>query len=102
MRKRNHFIGLWLSDKEYAHLTKQCEITGLPISVLIRQALAGVQLKRRPPDEYAALLRELSAIGRNINQTAHWANEAKSINEPQIVEAAILANKAWDLVKNTL
>lgn len=102
MRNRDHFIGLWLSDKEYAHLTKQCEITGLPISVLIRQALAGVQLKHRPPDEYAALLRELSAIGRNINQIAHWANEVKSINGLQIVEAVILANKAWDLVKTTL
>jgi len=69
---------------------------------LIRQVLAGVQLKHRPPDEYAALLRELSAIGRNINQIAHWANATRSINESQIVEAAVLANKAWDLVKNTL
>ena len=49
MRERNHFIDLWLNNKEYAHLRKQCEITGLPASVLIRHALAGVQLRQRPP-----------------------------------------------------
>ena len=102
MRERNHFIGLWLNDKEYAHLRKQCEITGLPTSVLIRQALAGVQLRHRPPDEYAALLRVLSSIGNNVNQIAHWANAKKSIQETEIKQAVLLANKAWQLVKETL
>ena len=55
MRERNHFIGLWLNDEEYAHLQEQCEITGLPASVLIRHAIEGVRLKHRPPNEYAAL-----------------------------------------------
>ena len=71
MRERNHFIGLWLNDEEYTHLEEQSEITGLPASVLIRHAIEGVQLKHRPPDQYAALLRALSAIGNNINQIAH-------------------------------
>lgn len=102
MRERDHFIGFWLNDKEYNHLLEQCEITGLPTSVLIRQALAGVQLRHKPPNEYAALLRELSAIGRNINQIAYWANATRSINESQIVEAAVLAKKAWGLVKTSL
>lgn len=102
MRERNHFIGLWLNDKEYAHLRKQCEIAGLPTSVLIRQTLAGVQLRHRPPDEYAALLRVLSSIGNNVNQIAHWANAKKSIQETEIKQAVLLANKAWQLVKETL
>ncbi|MBQ3702427.1 MAG: plasmid mobilization relaxosome protein MobC [Oscillospiraceae bacterium] len=102
MRNRNHFIGLWLNDEELAHLTEQCEITGLSTSVLIRQTLAGVQLRHKPPNEYAPLLRELSAIGRNINQIAFWANATRSVSEPQIVEAAVLANKAWELVKRNL
>ena len=45
MRERNHFVGLWLNDEEYSHLREQCEITGLPVSALIRQAIAGVQLR---------------------------------------------------------
>ena len=102
MRERNHFVGLWLNDEELSHLREQCEIMGLPTSVLIRNALAGVQLRQRPPGEYAALLRALSAIGNNINQTSHWANAQKSIQEAEIRQAVLLANKAWELVKETL
>lgn len=102
MRERKHFIGVWLGDQEFAHLNNQCAITGLSTSALVRQAITGTQLRPRPPDEYAALLRELAAIGNNINQIAHWANARKSIHEAEIVDAAVLANKAWRLVKDTL
>lgn len=102
MREREHFIGLWLGDREYAHLTEQCAVSGLSVSSFVRQAIAGVQLRPRPPDEYTELLRELSGIGTNINQIAHWANARKSIHEAEIVEAAVLANDAWRLVKDTL
>lgn len=102
MRERNHFVGLWLNDEEYAHLREQCKITGLPASVLIRQAIAGVQLRQRPPGEYTPLLRALSAIGNNVNQLAHWANAKKSIQEAEIRRAVLLAYKAWELVKETL
>lgn len=102
MREREHFIGVWLGDKEYAQLNVQCAITGLSVSAFVRKAIAGVQLRPRPPDEYTALLRELAAIGNNINQIAHWANAKKSIHEAEIVEAAVLADKAWRLVKDTL
>ena len=77
-------------------------MTGLSVSVLIRKLIAGVQLRPRPPDDYTKLLRELSAIGNNINQIAYWANARKSIHEAEIVDAAVLAKKAWELVKNGL
>ena len=77
-------------------------MTGLSVSVLIRKLIVGVQLRPRPPDEYTKLLRELSAIGNNINQIAYWANAQKSIREAEIVDAAVLAKKAWELVKNGL
>jgi len=102
LRERNHFIGLWLDETEYRHLQEQCSVTGLSVSVLIRKLIAGVQLRPRPPDEYTRLLRELSAIGNNINQIAYWANAQKSIQEAEIVDAAVLAKKAWELVKNGL
>ena len=102
MRERNHFVGLWLNDEELSQLREQCEITGLPASVLIRHALAGVQLRRRPPDEYAPLLRALSSIGNTITQIAHWANAKKSLQETEIRQAVLLANKAWELVKEKL
>ena len=64
MRKREHFIGLWLGDAEYRHLLKQCALSGLNTSALLRHSIMGVNIQPRPPDTYAALLRELSAIGR--------------------------------------
>ena len=77
-------------------------MTGLSVSVLIRKLIAGVQLRPRPPDEYTKLLRELSAIGNNVNQIAYWANARKSIHEAEIVDAVQLVRKAWELVKNGL
>ncbi len=43
------------------------------VDPFIRNLVANVQLRPKPPDTYAALLRELSAIGRNINQLTYWA-----------------------------
>ena len=77
-------------------------MTGLSVSTLVRMLIAGTQLRPRPPDQYVALLRELSAIGNNVNQIAYWANAQKSIRETEIVDAAVLARRAWELVKNGL
>lgn len=102
MRKRNHFIGLWLDDKEYCHLLKQCSVSGLSASSLIRQNIMDRELRPRPPETYAALLRELSAIGNNVNQIAYWANVQKRISAAEILQAAALVKEAWQLVKGTL
>lgn len=102
MRERNHYIGFWLDDKEYDHLNQICAASGLSVSALVRKLIAGTQLRPRPPDQYAALLRELSAIGNNINQIAYWANAQKSIREAEIVDATVLARRAWEHVKNGL
>ena len=83
-------------------MQKQCDISGLTASSLIRKLIMGVQLRPRPPDTYAALLRELSAIGNNINQIAHWANAQKSIYEPEIVDAVVMAKEAYQMVKEAL
>lgn len=102
MRKREKFIGLWLSDAEYRHLLKQCSLSGLSISALLRHSIMDINIQPRPPDTYAALLRELSAIGNNINQIAHTANARKDISKAEVDEAIALVQKAWRMVKETL
>ena len=102
MRKREHFIGLWLNDSEYRQLLKQCAVSGLSTSALLRHSIMGIELRPRPPDTYAALLRELSAIGNNANQIAYWANAQKSISDTDIRQAAARVRDAWRLVKETL
>ncbi len=81
---------------------KQCSVSGLTASAMIRHTVMGVQLRPRPPDTYAALLRELSAIGNNANQIAYWANVQHSISETDIRRAAAMVYEAWRLVKETL
>ena len=102
MRKRNRHVSVWMNEQEYRHLKKQAELAGLGIDPFIRSLAAGVQIRPRPPDTYAALLRELSAIGNNINQIAFWANVRKGITEAEINDAAALIREAWRLVKETL
>ena len=102
MRKREHFIGLWLDDREYRHLLKQCSISGLSTSALIRHSVMGVELRPRPPDACAALLRELSAIGNNINQIAHNTHAKKEAEAAEVDEAVKLVYQALRLVKEAL
>ena len=102
MRKRNRHVSVWMNEQEYQHLKKQAELAGLGIDPFIRTLTAGVQMRPRPPDTYAALLRELSAIGNNVNQIAYWANATKGIGKAEIEEAAALVQQAWRMVKETL
>ena len=67
-----------------------------------RHSVMGVNIQPKPPDTYADLLRELSAIGNNLNQIVYWANATKSINKAELAEAAMLIRQAWRLVKETL
>lgn len=100
MRDTAKRITLRLNATEYAHLRRQAEATGLKMEPLIRQLIMGVTLRPRPPDEYAALLRELSAIGNNINQLAHQANARGEATQAEIDGAVGLVRQAWRLVKD--
>lgn len=102
MRKRNRHVSVWMNEQEYRHLKKQAELAGLGMDPFIRTLIAGVQMRPRPPDTYAALLRELSAIGNNVNQIAHLANARKDIGTAEIKEASALIRQAWHMVKETL
>ena len=102
MRKRNLHISVWMNDQEYKHLKAQAAKAGLGIDPFIRSLAAGVQLRPRPPDTYAALLRELSAIGNNINQIAHNTNAKKEAEAAEVDEAVKLVYQALRLVKEAL
>lgn len=100
-RTRNRHVSVWLTDAELAHLRKQAAAAGLGIDPFLRSLILGVQLRPRPPDTYAALLREMSAIGNNINQIAHTVNGQKYAADSQIDQAAALVRRAWRLVKDS-
>lgn len=95
-------ITLRLNENHYTHLKRLAEITGLKMEPLLRQLIMGANLRPRPPDAYAALLRELSAIGNNINQLAHQANARGEATREEVWEAAQLVRQVARLVKDTL
>ena len=99
---RTKKLTLRLSSAEYAHLQAQAQAAGMKMEPLIRRLIMGADIRPRPPDCYAALLRELSAIGNNINQIAHLANARANVSGEEIRQAAALARSAWQLVRDTL
>lgn len=102
MRTHSHCIGLWLDEDELAHLKSQCELSGLSANTYLRKLLLGETVRPRPPDEYAPLLRELSSIGNNLNQLARKANGLGTASQNDITQAVILAEQAFQLVKEAL
>jgi hypothetical protein len=99
LHTRNKAVLIRLTEKEKEHLKKQAEITGLKVEPFLRSLIMNMKLKPRPPEVYAKLLRELSAIGNNINQIAYIANASQNISEVKINEACDLIKKAWRYVK---
>ena len=82
MRTRRNSVGLWLSDAELTHLRQQCQITGLNTNTYLRKLIMGERLCPRPPDAYAALLRELSAIG-NTSTRSRTGQTEKAMRRKQ-------------------
>lgn len=102
MRNNVKTMTLRLNAAEYAHLCQLADVTGLKKEPMVRQLIMGIDLRPRPPDTYAALLRELSAIGNNINQLAHQANTRGVATNEEIHEALRLVRQTVRLVRETL
>lgn len=90
---------MWLTDAELAHLRKQAAAAGLGIDPFLRSLILGVQLRPRPPDTYAALLRELSAIGNNINQIARTVNARGFATKEDIAAITAAQETIWNIAE---
>ena len=102
MRTRNHRINCWLNDREFAHLKQQVEQSGLSMEGLIRSLIMGIEVRPKPPEQYATLLQNLSAIGNNLNQIAHIANGQKYIRQTELNEVTNLVQEARTLFETHL
>ena len=92
-------ISVRLSAEEHAYLKQQSANAGLKMEPFVRRLIMGKEIRPRPPDTYAALLRELSAIGSNLNQIARVANTTREATPEQLVQAQALVAAAWKLLK---
>lgn len=74
---RTKKITVRLTDKEYAKLREMSETSGLKMEPVIRKLLVGYEIRPRPNATYIKLIKELSAVGNNLNQIAHLANATR-------------------------
>lgn len=89
-----------LSEKEKEHLKSQAAACALKMEPYIRKLIMGKEVRPRPPDEYVKLLREINAIGNNINQISHIANAEQHISESKINEVLHLQNEIMRMVRS--
>lgn len=100
MRKRGKAVLVRLNEQEHAHLKRLSETSGLKMEPLIRQLILGRDIKPRPPENLAALLRQMSAMGNNINQIAKVANSSKFIRSEDIEEIKKMQSELWQAIRD--
>ena len=65
---------IWLSEEDNAELKRKAALTGLTETAVFRLLLRSYEPKEKPDGRFYDAMRELSAIGNNINQIAHGTN----------------------------
>ena len=80
MLKRSIKITFRLNTKEQYSLAKQVKKSGLSQEAFIRSLINGYMPKELPPPDYFSMIRELHAIGSNLNQIAAKANATGNID----------------------
>ena len=94
-------LSLRLNQKQHEYLKKQAAISGLKLEPYIRKLIMNKEILPRPPDEYIKILRELSAIGNNVNQLARRANGIGVIEVLEVTKLREELNRLWQEVKKS-
>ena len=79
MIKRNVEIKVRLSRKEAETLNKRVKKSGISREAYIRHLVEGGVPREAPPPDYYAMMREIYAIGKNLNQIAQKAHVGKLV-----------------------
>ncbi|TNJ65304.1 plasmid mobilization relaxosome protein MobC [Paenibacillus hemerocallicola] len=74
MRKRSLRIQVWVNQEEDRKLQKHAKQSGLSREAYLRALINGYVPKTLPSIDYYTMLRELHAIGNNLNQLAAKAH----------------------------
>ena len=88
MSKRNIEKHILMNKAEAQDLQKKAKRACLSEGGLIRLLLKGYEPREKPDERFYDVMRELSAIGNNINQLAAKANALNFIDTPMLREEA--------------
>ena len=92
-------LSLRLDEREYDHLKRLSEASGLKMEPLVRGLIMGMEIKPRPPEAYAELLRHMAALGNNVNQIARVANGTGHIRREDIHYIQEMQGRLWRELK---
>lgn len=88
MRTRNIQKIVRLSRSEAQDLQKKAKRACVSEAGLIRLLLKGYEPREKPDEKFYDVMRELSAIGNNINQLAAKANTLGFVDAPMLKREA--------------
>lgn len=99
MRKRNHVIPVRLNAKELRHLDEQTGKSGFSREEYLRSLIRGAEVRAKPCEHHADLLRKLAGLCNNANQLAHVANTSGMAGQEGVKEMLRISREAWQIVK---
>lgn len=102
MLKRQKQVSLRLTEKEYALLCKKAKAAYLKREPYIRRLIENCHIVPRRPDEYLPLVKDISVVGKRINEIAHEANRTCYVTKVQFTELEQLLRKLLQMVDEGL
>ena len=88
-RKRSRQVKFRLTDEEYQAFQEKVSLTGLSTRAYLTKLISGEVPQALPSEAYWDVLKELRAIGNNLNQLSKMAHAYGSIRASQYEENII-------------
>ena len=101
-RKRSIRAQVWLDENESRRLHDNAKKAGLSQENYLRSLINGYAPKALPPIDYFNMIRELHAIGSNINQLAVKANTTGYVDGASFEHGAACLRKAILEIQNEI
>lgn len=101
MRKRSISVLVRLNEKEQQHLASQVKKSGLSQEAFIRTLINGYVPKALPPPDYFGMMRQLHAIGNNLNQLAAKAHATGHLDRAIFQQEAEHLRRAVQHIQQT-
>ncbi|MDR2446737.1 MAG: plasmid mobilization relaxosome protein MobC [Treponema sp.] len=102
MLNRNIKITFRLNKSENERFKKRVKKSGMSQEAYVRHLINGLVPTDAPPPDYHAMMRELRAIGVNLNQIAQKAHVLHVIDVKRYDEAVTALNKAVVEITNAV
>jgi hypothetical protein len=96
MRTHTKTFHIRFTEKEYDRLCRYAAKAGLPKTTYIRHMINDCQPKENPPPEFWGFMREIHALGNNLNQLTNLAHKFGSLHAAKLDN---FSNQYTDLIR---